>query len=132
MGVSYLLDTHAVIWLVGRARPVRSELREALEGAETRVMVSAVSAFEVTTKVRLGKLETGRALAERWEKSVSEMGGEPLALSHSHAVLAGSLDWEHRDPFDRLLAAQAIAERLTLVTADRAIAAAPGLLVQPW
>lgn len=78
------------------------------------------------------ELETARALAERWDESVAELGAEPLPLTHPHAVSAGSLDWEHRDPFDRLLAAQAIAEGLTLVTADRAFRGAPGLVVQPW
>lgn len=131
MGVSYLLDTHAVIWLVG-GRRVPADLVEALEASDGPVYVSSVSAFEVATKVRLGKLDRARALAESWSSSVAALGGTPLPLADRHAVAAGALDWEHRDPFDRLLAAQAIVDGLTLVTADPAFSDLDGLAVLAW
>jgi PIN domain nuclease of toxin-antitoxin system len=130
--VSYLLDTHAFIWLTSRRRSVRPEVLGLLNQADSRVLVSAVSALEVATKVRLGKLEEARALADRWSESVGKLGASTLDLTTSHALAAGALAWSHRDPFDRLLAAQAIAHELTLVTADGVFRSAPGLAVLPW
>ena len=71
-------------------------------------------------------------LVDQWATAVAELGAHELVVSTEHAVLAGKLDWAHRDPFDRLLVAQAIVEDLTLVTADRAVLVAPGLAVLPW
>jgi PIN domain nuclease of toxin-antitoxin system len=132
MGVSYLLDTHAFIWLVSSRRTPPVEVTSALQAPGARVLVSAVSAFEVSTKVRLGKLPEGGVLVERWAESVRRLGGLPLDLTMQHALDAGRLDWAHRDPFDRLIVAQALAEDLTLITADRALADAPGLSLLQW
>lgn len=131
--MSYLLDTHAIIWLTGRARPVPDEVLGALNDDDVDVVfASAVSAFEVATKVRSGKLAEARELSDRWLPSIRELGATPLPLRAEHALTAGSLDWEHRDPFDRLLVAQAVTEGLRLVSADRAILAAKGLDVLAW
>jgi len=130
--VSFLLDTHAFFWLSHPARQVPARLEKRLTHDSDGVYVSAVSAFEVSMKVALGKFDDAVALTERWVDAVRELGAEQLPLDTRHALAAGSLDWSHRDPFDRLLAAQAIAEGLTLVTADRAFQGAPGLVVQPW
>lgn len=130
--MSYLLDTHAVIWLTSRRRSVRPDLVDRLNQPDSRVLVSSVSAFEVTTKVRLGKLDDARALADHWAQSMVDLGVLTTDLTTAHAVTAGQLVWSHRDPFDRLLAAQAITDDLTLVTADRVFLSAPGLAVEPW
>lgn len=130
--MSYLLDTHAVIWLASRRRSVRPDLVDRLNQPDSRVLVSSVSAFEVTTKVRLGKLDDARELADHWAQSMVDLGVLTTDLTTAHAVTAGQLVWSHRDPFDRLLAAQAITDDLTLVTADRVFLSAPGLAVEPW
>jgi len=130
--VNYLLDTHAVIWMTSRRRSIRPDLLDALNHADSRVLVSAVSALEVTTKVRLGKLDDARQLAERWAQSMLELGVIPVDLTAAHAIAAGQLSWDHRDPFDRLLAAQAITDTFTLVTADPVFRSVPGLAVEPW
>ena len=132
MGVTYLLDTHAVIWLVGTRRRPRDAVLEALEDADSTVLVSAVSAFEVATKVRLGKLDHARELAHRWEGSMARLGVIPLDLNAAHGALAGNLAWDHRDPFDRLLAAQALLGDLVLVTADPVFDTAPDLSLLRW
>jgi PIN domain nuclease of toxin-antitoxin system len=130
--VNYLLDTHAVIWLTSQRRSVRPGLVDALNHPDSQVLVSSVSAFEVATKVRLGKLDDARELADRWDQSMVELGVITMDLTAPHAIAAGQLVWSHRDPFDRLLAAQAITDDLTLVTTDRVFLSAPGLAVEPW
>lgn len=130
MGVSYLLDTNAFLWLVMGGRHRRPEVIAELQVAD-QVYVSAVSAFEVRTKQRLGKLPQARAIPE-WSAAVSRLGAAELALSSTHSEHAGLLDWSHRDPFDRLLVAQALVESLTLVSADQAVLAAPGVRTLTW
>lgn len=130
MGVSYLLDTNAFIWLFMGGRRRRPEVIDKLQAAD-QTYVSAVSAFEVRTKQRLGKLPQAKAIPD-WDAAVRRLGAAGLSLSSRHADYAGSLDWSHRDPFDRLLVAQAIVESLTLVTADEAVLRAPGVRLLPW
>jgi PIN domain nuclease of toxin-antitoxin system len=97
------------------------------------VLASAVSAFEVATKVRIGKLpEGGGRLVASWSEHVHELGAHELGLTSAQATAAGGLDWPHADPFDRLLVGQAMAEGLTLVTADRSMWAAPAIDVLRW
>jgi PIN domain nuclease of toxin-antitoxin system len=129
--VSHLLDTHAVIWLTGGKR-LNPRVVETLGESQGPVYVSAVSAFEVSTKVRLGKLDRARALADGWDSAITELGATALALTDRHALVAARLDWAHRDPFDRLLAAQAVSDKLTFVTADPVFAGLPGLDLLTW
>lgn len=128
MGVSYLLDTHAFYWLVQRGRSVPDHVVQALTGSEIRV--SAVSAYELARKQWLGKVDTS-GLVEEWVPTVSRLGARELPLTTEHALAAAGLDWAHRDPFDRMLAAQAKAEDLTLVTADPAFDEA-GIALLHW
>lgn len=121
MGVTFLLDTHAFLWAVGHGHDPRPETKAALEAEDSSVKVSAVSAFEMATKVRIGKLPHGARVAQRWSVHVQDFGAEQLELSTKASLRAGALDWTHRDPFDRLLVAQAIEGDLVLVTADRII-----------
>ena len=132
MGVSYLLDTHVVIWLIGGNPAPRPRQLQRLEAPDSRVLVSAISAYEVATKVRLGQLDAAAELARTWRTSVRELGAVELDLNHAHATRAGELGWDHRDPFDRLLVAQAQVDGLTIVTADRAMLDAPGVELLPW
>ena len=93
------------------------------------MLVSAASAMEVATKVRLGKFQAASVLVETWATHVSSIGAADLPVSARHALLAGQLQWDHRDPFDRLLAAQALLDNLTLVTGDAQLLTLPGLRV---
>jgi PIN domain nuclease of toxin-antitoxin system len=121
VGVSFLLDTHVFLWLLGDAARVPTTVRSQLADPTNRLLVSAVSAFEVATKHRLGKLPVGGPLLVEWERRVASIRAEELELRSRHALLAGAMEWAHRDPFDRLLVAQALAEDATLVTSDAAV-----------
>lgn len=126
-----LLDTHVFYWCVARGRSVPGHVVTALEAAPRRY-VSDASAFEMALKVRLGKFPPAAALRDQWAAAVARLPALPLPIDTRHALLGGSMEWEHKDPFDRLLAAQALAEDLTLVTADAAFDAAPGLPLLRW
>ena len=131
MGVSFLLDTHVFLWLLGTAELVPEPLRNDLASADNELLVSAVSAMEVATKVRLGKLDAARHLVPTWSARVQDLRARELPVTSEHALLAGSLEWPHRDPFDRLLVAQGLVENVTLVTSDKQIGAVTGLR-QRW
>jgi len=131
MGVRFLLDTHLFLWLLAAPQRIDKAVQETLANRENTLLVSAASALEVATKVRIGKL-IAPGLVESWESRVKELAAEELDVSSRHATLAGSLSWEHRDPFDRLLAAQAILENATLVTVDRNLLALPGVRSLTW
>lgn len=128
----YLLDTHVVLWLLGDPGAVPPDVRDTLADRSVDLLVSAVSAMEVATKVRLGKLDGARTLVSTWPARIDEIGAVPLSLSTEAALLAGQFSWDHRDPVDRLLAAQAIEGNLVLVTVDPALLALTGLRTLSW
>jgi PIN domain nuclease of toxin-antitoxin system len=115
-----LLDTHALIWWVEGDPRISPKLRALLGGAEQDVFVSAASAWEIATKARLGKLTSPKLLLADFADAIETMGFLPLPIDLRHGQDAGQLPGPHRDPFDRILAAQAHAEGLTLVSADPA------------
>ncbi|MGQ0650108.1 MAG: type II toxin-antitoxin system VapC family toxin [Gemmatimonadaceae bacterium] len=113
-----LLDTHALLWwLVGDKRLPR-RVRTAISGADNAVFVSAASAWEVSTKHRLGKLPEGDALVSDFARHVAEQEFVGLDITLEHGQRAGTLPGPHRDPFDRMLIAQAQAEHLVVVSSD--------------
>ena len=130
MGVTYLLDTHVFLWLMGEPERVPAPIRSELAESGTEILVSAASAMEVATKVRLGRLEPARHLVDTWLARVHDLRARELAVSTPHALLAGSLTWAHRDPFDRLLVAQALIGNVALVTSDPAMSTVAGLRVR--
>jgi PIN domain nuclease of toxin-antitoxin system len=115
-----LLDSHALFWFVhGDARLSRSA-RRAIEAVDAAVQVSAISAWEIAYKFAAGKWPEAEILATDFMEIIFDLGFKPLPLSLEHAHHAGMLRSLHRDPFDRMLAAQAEVEDIPLVTADPA------------
>lgn len=118
-----LLDTHVVVWWAQGDSRIRGSWVEAITDSAHQVHVSAASAWELETKKRLGKLRFPFTVVEL----VAQFGFQESPVTVEQATLAGALDWGHRDPFDRMLVAQSLSEGFTLVSADPAIAAAPGV-----
>jgi PIN domain nuclease of toxin-antitoxin system len=121
--VRLLLDTHVVLWSALSPEVLRPECRAAIEDGLNEVYVSVVSAWEIAMKQSLGKLELSGP-AEHWLPDVLQKSGfEAIPLELGAALRVGSLPWHHRDPFDRLLVAQAAESACTLATRDAALAA---------
>lgn len=111
-----LLDTHALLWWLAGDEQLSLKARKALADRRHEIVVSAASAWEVTTKHRLGKLPMAGPLAVDFDREVRRQGFTGLPISMVHAQVAGALPGNHRDPFDRVLIAQAREERLALVS----------------
>lgn len=113
-----LVDTHTILW-AGLA-PTRVGKRAAaiLANPSSDVYVSAASAWEIATKVRLGKLPGAELLERDFVDSVQAAGYTLLSITTAHALRAGRLPGDHRDPFDRILAAQALAEDIPILSID--------------
>ena len=116
--MTYLLDTHVMLWALTEPTRLGHRAREVIESPASRLVVSAASAWEIATKHRLGKLPQADALLGAYSKHLDRLGANRLPVAEDHALLAGRLEWNHRDPFDRMLAAQAMIESLVLVTGD--------------
>ncbi len=115
--MSLLLDTHALIWFAtdfDRFPPSTLDIIYASD----RVLVSAASAYEMTFKANTGKLPVARRLLADLAGYLERQRFDVLPVTLAHAEAAGRLPLDHRDPFDRLLAAQALSEDLTLVSSD--------------
>ncbi len=115
-----LLDSHAFVWFLTDDRKCSPQAREAIMASDAAVFVSAASAWEIATKVRAGKWPEATEIAHSLDRFLSERDFNGLAVTIEHGALAGFLPGAHRDPFDRMLAAQAIVEDMPLVTADPA------------
>jgi PIN domain nuclease of toxin-antitoxin system len=117
--VRLLLDTHTLLWWLegDPALPLRA--RKSISTRSHEVFVSAASAWEIATKFRIGKLPQGAELASGLDSIIASQSFEPLPITSSHGVRAGMLPGPHRDPFDRMLIAQAQTEDLILVSNDR-------------
>ena len=109
-----LLDTHVVLWWLANDASLGEEAKEGISAPGSSVFVSAATAWEISIKQALGKLDAPSDLVRQIELNRFE----PLPVTVSHAYAAGSLPRYHEDPFDRVLVAQAMAEGLTLVTRD--------------
>jgi len=127
--VRLLLDTHVILWALADADRLSEPLREAIKDRHNDVLVSAASAWEIATKHRLGKLPQAEVIVRAYPEHVQRLGASELPVTSRHALEAGTMSWTHRDPFDRVLAAQASIEHLTLATVDRTFATLPGLRV---
>jgi PIN domain nuclease of toxin-antitoxin system len=126
---AFLLDTHLLLWAAGESERLPEGARVRIEDPDARLLFSAASLWEVAIKAGLGRddfVVEPRLL----RRGLLENGYEELAISSAHAVAVGELPTLHRDPFDRMLVAQAQIENVTLMTADAAVAAYPGPILK--
>lgn len=115
----YLLDTRTLLWCFNADSSLSPHARRLIEAGGNELLVSAASAWEIATKVRLGKLPTGEELVDDLAGYLTQLGCETLPISLEHAVRAGALPGDHRDPFDRMLIAQAQTENTPIISNDR-------------
>jgi PIN domain nuclease of toxin-antitoxin system len=116
--VRLLLDTHAFLWAAADPDQLRPNARAAIEDSANEVLISAGAAWEISIKVALGKLTIPADPAVWFPARVRSLGFQALDISAAHALAVGGLPDVHRDPFDRIMIAQAQIEGLTFVTRD--------------
>jgi PIN domain nuclease of toxin-antitoxin system len=114
-----LLDTHTLLWALDSNPRLSEAARAAVGDAANELLISSVSAFEITTKYRIGKLPEFAAIASDFPAVLGDFDHNVLPVEMVHAALAGALDHPHGDPFDRLLVAQARTERVPIVSIDK-------------
>jgi PIN domain nuclease of toxin-antitoxin system len=117
--LNLLLDTHALIWWMLDDPQLSRKAHEAISNEENVAFVSAVSAFEISTKFKIGKLPEAEYLVPNFESVIRQGGFEPLSVRPSDGVRAGALTLHHKDPFDRILIAQALGGDLTFVSNEK-------------
>jgi len=120
-----LLDTHIFLWWLFDDPKLQRGLRKHIADIENEVFVSSASVWEITTKFRLGKLPEAQLVAKKTPLWIEKAGFKSLSVTSDHAQLAGSWDMEHKDPFDRMLAAQAKIEKMVLVSVDEILVQFP-------
>ncbi len=113
-----LLDTHTLIWWLTEDSSLPASARKLIGSRNSEVLVSAASAWEIATKVRLGRLDVAADLARDFGRYLARERFESLSISAEHGIRAGSLPGSHKDPFDRMLVAQAQSESLAIVSND--------------
>ena len=111
-----LLDTHAFLWWLSGDGALSVRAREAVADAANEIFVSAASVWEIATKHRVGKLPGVAVIVANLDEAISDQGFHGLPISVRHGQIAGALPGAHRDPFDRMLIAQAMEETLALVS----------------
>jgi PIN domain nuclease of toxin-antitoxin system len=114
----FLLDTHAFLWWLDGDKRLSPRTRSLIRTEGNEILVSAASAWEITTKARIGKLPGALDVAADVAGAFAGQGFSALSMSVAHAQLAGSLPGPHRDPFDRMLIAQAQSERIPVISND--------------
>ena len=115
-----LLDTHALLWWLASDPALSRVAHRLISNTANTIIVSAASAWEISIKVRNGKLPSAASLAGDFEGWLERAGFSQLPVSMNHAIRAGQLPGPHRDPFDRMLIAQTQAENLALVSNETA------------
>jgi PIN domain nuclease of toxin-antitoxin system len=118
-----LIDTHALIWWWSNDDRLPAGMRELIESDEVVVYVSSISALEIAIKVRIGQLPQMNEHVHQFHEGVREDGFHHLFVRDDHSLRAGLLPGPHRDPFDRVIAAQGLTEQLPVMTRDPQFAA---------
>jgi PIN domain nuclease of toxin-antitoxin system len=116
--VKVLLDTHALLWAVLSPASLSRQATEIIADEANVVLVSAASAWEIATKVRIGKLPGAEVLERDFLDVMDDAGYTLLPIDAGDALRAGRFPGEHRDPFDRMIAAQALAGDLAILSSD--------------
>lgn len=124
-----LLDTHAYVWAITAPARLGDDAATLIRDATNELYVSAASVWEMSIKHRGGKWPEVEPLLASHDRLIARLGAGSLDVSWQHARRAGGLRWGHRDPFDRMLVAQALSEDLTLVSRDEIMRQVPGLSV---
>jgi len=119
--MKYLLDTHAFLWWIGDDRRLSEAARDAISRAENELFFSVASAWEIAIKTQLGRLTLTTSLDKFLTEQIRRNDLDILPIGLYHAITLHGLPLHHRDPFDRMLVAQAIAEELTLISRDELI-----------
>jgi PIN domain nuclease of toxin-antitoxin system len=125
-----LLDTHVFLWAIASPTRLSPTAFALIENSETELLVSAVTAWEIATKYRLGRLPEAERVVAGYDAHLAMLGARELAVASNHALKAGIFALEHRDPFDRMLAAQAICEGVVLISNDQVFGRFPDLSTQ--
>lgn len=121
--MQYLLDTHTLIWWLEDSDELSAKARDVLQDEANTLLVSAASAYEISLKVMLGKLPGCAPLVPKFSETLLMAGFRHIEITTRHGIEAGRLPIFHRDPFDRLLAAQAIVEDMPIVSNDEKLSA---------
>ena len=111
-----ILDTHALLWWLSDDPELPRAARRAIAETRNTIIVSAASAWEIATKVRLGKLPTAASLASNFSTQIEQEGFQLMAISVEHGIRAGLLPGPHKDPFDRMLIAQSQTENIPIIS----------------
>jgi PIN domain nuclease of toxin-antitoxin system len=117
----YLLDTHTLLWWMTSDSHLSKTAQSLLEEPRNRSLVSAVSAWEIATKVRLGRLPVAPRFVENLVADLESHEIDILVVTAEHGIRAGLLPGPHKDPFDRMLVAQALVENIPIISNDRAL-----------
>ena len=128
MGIDYLIDTHILLWWLFDDSKLDIFCRNIIRNPDHRIFVSSATAWKIATKYRIGKLPEAKQLVEGYPQILQQAKFIELAIATAHALRAGSLPILHRDPFDRMLIAQAELENLPLLTHDAAFQTGFGLI----
>ncbi|MFJ8819604.1 type II toxin-antitoxin system VapC family toxin [Amycolatopsis thermoflava] len=124
-----MLDTHVLLWALTEPARLSEQVRIAAADRRTELFVSAASAWEIATKQRLGKLPQAEVLVRAYRQHLTRLAVESVPVTDEHGLLAGSMEWQHRDRFDRMIAAQCMTESLPLATADEAFQSVAGVQI---
>lgn len=116
--MSYLLDTNVFVWLLKEPEKLNRRALDLLEDENQNVFLSSVTSWEVVIKFSIGRLTLPKKPDDLLPEVFERFSFQPLSITHSHSLAVGDLVFHHRDPFDRMLIAQARSEKLVLLTAD--------------
>jgi PIN domain nuclease of toxin-antitoxin system len=118
-----LLDTHTLAWVVGQPDSLSNKVKTLLEAPETKLLVSAVSIWEMSIKYKLGRWPEVAPFMDEdlYDRFIKQLDAEELLISSRHTHLAGQFDMSHKDPFDRLLVAQAVLGGIPILSKDESL-----------